>query len=145
MRDDGVGVHILNRVRETASEFPDVDLVDAGSAPMKVVHALAGRECALLIDCARMGEPPGTMKRFRPHEVVSRKKLVGISIHEGDLLAVLKMSQQLGELPKTTVVFAVEPAEIAPGEALSSVLAERIEEYATAIVNEMELLRTQQS
>jgi hydrogenase maturation protease len=144
MGDDGVGVHILNRLREKAGSFPDVDFIDAGSAPMKVLHTLVGRECGLLIDCARMGEPPGTMKRFHPHEVVSRKKQTGISVHESDLLAVLRMSQQLGELPKTTVVFAIEPAEVAPGEVLSPVLTERLEEYVSAIVEEIAVLRTAQ-
>ena len=145
MGDDGVGVHILNRLRERTSEFPEVDFIDAGGAPMKVLHALVGRECAVLIDCARMDEPPGTMKRFHPHDVVSRKKLTGISIHESDLLAILRMSQQLGELPMTTVIFAIEPGEVAPGEGLSPVLEERIEEYANTIFEELEALRTHQS
>jgi hydrogenase maturation protease len=142
MGDDGVGVHILRRLRERAGDFPEADFIDGGTAPMKVLHAIARRDVAILIDCAYMGEAPGTIKRFLPSEVLSRKRLAGISVHEGDLLAILRMSRELGELPETTVIFAIEPAEIAAGDVLSPVLSSRLEEYVAAIAEEISALKT---
>jgi hydrogenase maturation protease len=109
---------------------------------MKVLHAIAHRDVAILIDCAYMGEEPGAMKRIFPHDVVSRKQLAGTSVHEGDLLTILKISQELGELPETTVIFAIEPADLTPGEALSSVLSSRLEEYVASIAEEISAQKT---
>lgn len=140
MSDDGIGVHIVRRLREEATEFPNVDFIEAGNAAMKVLHAIAGRDVAFLIDCAYMGEPPGSIKRFSPDEVVSRKELKGISVHESDLLAILRMSEELGELPDTTVVFAIEPSEVKAGDVLSPVLSKRLEDYVATVAQEIRAL-----
>jgi putative transposase len=145
MSDDGIGVHIVRRLSEKAADFPNVEFFDAGSAPMKVLHVIANRDVAILVDCAYLGEPPGTMKRFSPDEVVSRKEQKGISVHEGDLLAILRISRELGELPEKTVVFAIEPAEVKPGDTLSPMLSKRIEDYIALIVEEITMLSTDTS
>lgn len=86
MCDEGIGIHIVHRLMQEAMRFPEVDFVDAGASSMKVVHAIAGRRKAVIIDCALMNEPPGTMRKFSPADVVTAKSLAHLSLHEGDLL-----------------------------------------------------------
>jgi len=137
MSDDGIGVHIVERLSVRAADFPDADFLDLGSASMDVLHALVGRDRAFLIDCAYMGEPPGTMRRFIPVEVISEKERTGLTIHESDVLAMLKLSQELGELPETTVIFAIQPDIVESGDRLSTTLASKLEEYIRVIVGEL--------
>jgi hydrogenase maturation protease len=92
-----------------------------------------------------MGEAPGSMKRFSPDDAVSRKEMKGISVHESDLLAILKMSRELGELPDPTIVLAIEPLEVKPGDALSPLLSSRLEDYVRSVAQEIRALEPKTS
>ncbi|MBM4142969.1 MAG: hydrogenase maturation protease [Lentisphaerae bacterium] len=133
LRDEGVGVHVVRRMRARHGDLPGTDLIEGGSAGMKLVHMLAGRRRALLVDCALMGAPPGTLRRFRPGEAVSVKALAGFSLHEGDLLAILRLCRELGDGPEDVTIFGIQPHTVAPGEELSGCLEARLDAYADAV------------
>ena len=133
MTDEGVGVHVLHRLMSSSTSAGEVDFVEAGSSLMAVVHAIAGRRRALLVDCAWMDEPTGTIRRFSPDEVVSAKGLPRLSLHEGDLLDALELSRRLGEYPEEVVIYGIQPQSLEPGETLSPALGERVHEYVDAI------------
>ncbi|MFA4835979.1 MAG: hydrogenase maturation protease, partial [Dehalococcoidia bacterium] len=69
MTDEGIGIHVISELAARSGCSPDVDFVELGSSVMNVVHAIAGRQKAILIDCALMDEPAGTIRRFHPDEV----------------------------------------------------------------------------
>ena len=137
MSDEGVGIRVLHRLEARQPALVGTEFADLGSAGMRVLHAIAGRRKAVLVDCAFMGAAPGTMRRFRPEDVATVKRLAGLSAHEGDLLAILRLSRELGECPEQVVLFGIEPATIAPGTELSAVLAARLDEYAGAVAAEL--------
>jgi hydrogenase maturation protease len=139
MTDEGIGIHILRQLMSCSERLTHVDLVEAGSSTMAVVHAIAGRQKAILIDCARMGEAPGTIRRFTPDDVVSTKTLPGLSLHEGDLLSALELSHKLGEHPQQVVIFGIQPETIGPGEGLSPTLRQRLQEYVGAVGPELDV------
>ena len=137
MSDEGVGVHLAQQLTQNCHELPEVDVLDLGTSGMAVVHAIAGRRKAVLIDCAFMGESPGTIRRFVPDEVRSTKSLTGFSLHEGDLLSMLDISRQVGEHPEEVVIFGVEPEQVGPGTELSRTLQDRMQDYERTIVREL--------
>jgi len=137
MADEGVGVYLIERLQESAGDFPFVDFVDAGTGGLAVLHLLEGRRQAIVIDCAFMGEPPGTIRRFTPEEVRSTKVLAHQSLHEADLLRILDMARQLGQGPGTVVIFGIQPERVEPGLGLSRTLRERIDGYLAAIRREL--------
>ena len=114
------------------------DFVDLGTSAMRALHAMAGRRKAVFVDCALMGEAPGTIRRFTPEQVRSQKALSGLTLHEGDLLKVIELSRTLGECPEEVVIFGIQPECIEPGEALSPILAARLGEYTDAVACELE-------
>ncbi len=137
MSDEGIGVAVLARLAERADRYPRAEFVDLGSSAMRALHAMAGRRKAVFIDCAFMDEEPGTLRRFTPEQVGSRKALAGLSLHEGDLLKIIELSRSLGECPPEVVIFGIQPQSIEPGQALSPALSARLEEYADAVAAEL--------
>jgi hydrogenase maturation protease len=137
MSDEGIGIHVLREVMACPERPENIEFVELGSSAMNVVHAIAGKQKAVLIDCAFMNEPAGTIRRFTPDEATSTKTLTYLSLHEGDLLGALELSRRLGEYPQNVVIFGIQPESITPGEHLSSPLQERLATYATAVIQEL--------
>jgi len=138
MADEGIGVYLIERLAESAAEYPAVDFVDAGTGGLSVLHHLEGRRKAVIVDCAFMDEPPGAIRRFTPEEVRSTKVLAHQSLHESDLLRILAMARQLGQAPEEVVIFGIQPERIEPGRPISKTLMEKIDRYVSAILDELE-------
>jgi hydrogenase maturation protease len=141
MRDEGVGLAVVQRLMERSERFPGVDFLEAGASLMGAMHRMAGRKKVLFVDCALMGAEPGTWRRFTPEQARSVKRLAGLSLHEGDLYSLLELSRRLGEFPEDVVIFGIEPAAIEMGEGLSDALRSRLMEYAQAVENELAAAR----
>lgn len=140
MSDEGIGVRVVAELqRTTLSEVADV--LDLGTSGMKVLHELEGRDAVIFVDCAVMGAEPGTIVRFTPDDVETRKVQPRLSLHEGDLLNTLALARRLGTCPEQVVIFGIEPKSIELGECLSPELAQHLDEYAAAIRAEVDLHR----
>ncbi|UCD52019.1 MAG: HyaD/HybD family hydrogenase maturation endopeptidase [Phycisphaerales bacterium] len=137
MADEGIGVHLIERLARSAERWPDVDFVDAGTGGMTVLHLIEGRRRALFIDCAFMGQEPGAIRRFTPDEVRSTKVLAHQSLHEADLLRILALAEELGQCPERVVIFGIEPQVVEPRQGLSAVLLEQTEHYLSEIRSEL--------
>jgi hydrogenase maturation protease len=137
MADEGIGVQLVERLMESAAACPAVDFVDAGTGGLSILHHIEGRRKAVVIDCAFMGEPPGAIRRFTPEEVQSTKVLAHQSLHEADLMRILAMARELGQVPEEIVIFGIQPERVEPGQGLSRTLVERIEEYISMILHEL--------
>jgi len=137
MTDEGIGPLLVECLRERAGDIPGCDLADLGTAGLTVLHAMRGYERVVFIDCAFMGKPPGTVRRFTPEEVKSRKARFRMTLHGQDLMETLELARELGELPEHVVVFGIQPESTEPGQKLSPTLASRTDEYVDAILREL--------
>ncbi len=136
MTDEGIGIHVLETIERRGDLPAGVEMIDLGTGGMRLLHQVEGRSKLIFVDCACMGESPGTLRRFRPDEARSKKDGARRSLHEGDLLETLKLAQELGSLTGEVVIFGIEPQEIAPGLELSPALARQLEEYAEQVLRE---------
>ncbi|MBE0536044.1 MAG: HyaD/HybD family hydrogenase maturation endopeptidase [Phycisphaerae bacterium] len=137
MGDEGIGVKVIELLQSASGDLPGADFVDAGTGGMSLLHLIAGRKRAIVIDCALMGSKPGMLRRFRPEEVQTVKELTHLSLHEVDILKVIELARQLGECPEDIVFFGIEPETIEQRMALSDCLAERLDEYVAAVKREI--------
>ena len=137
LSDEGVGVHLIKKMPTLGPHGSGVDFIDLGTAGARILHAIAGRRKAIFMDCALMGEKPGTIRRFTPDDVRSEKQLPRMSLHEGDLMQFIELSRRLGECPDEVVIFGIQPQDMSPGLELSPVLATRMDEYARLIAAEL--------
>lgn len=137
MSDEGIGVRVVQRLSDFADKFPQVDFADAGTGGMSILHLISGKDKAIFIDCARMGDKPGGIKKFTPLEIKSTKVLSHQSLHEVDLIKIINMLDKLGQCPAETVIFGIEPYAVEPGCELSKTLADRLDEYITVICEEL--------
>lgn len=138
MRDEGIGIRLASELSDYLSDNPDVEVMDMGTGGLSVIHAIEGRQKIIFVDCAIMGQPPGSMKRFTPERVRSKKVRMRYSLHEGDLLNTLELSRRLGECSDDIVIFGIEPKEIAHVQGLTSELENNIPKYVQTILKELD-------
>ena len=139
MRDEGIGIHLASELSQRLTKHPNIDVLDLGTGGLTIIHAIEGRERVVFVDCAIMGEAPGAIHRFTPEEVHSKKIKTRYSLHEGDLLDTLKLSQSLVECPNDIVIFGIEPKEVAPGQGLSEELQSNLPHYIETILKELKI------
>lgn len=137
MSDEGVGIRVIDRLRE--GPLPEgVEVLDMGTSGLAVLHEIRGRDKVVFVDCALMGAPPGTIRRFTPDEVTTQKTQQRVSLHECDLLHTIALARRLGTCSGEVVIFGIEPRAVELGEGLSSELAESLDAYAKAVRAEVD-------
>jgi hydrogenase maturation protease len=142
MSDEGIGVLLAQKLAQQAqnqelSGCENVEFYDGGVGGLNLLYKIENRDKVILIDCAKMGERPGTICRFTPDHVRSVKNLGHFSLHEVDILKVLDLATQLDAAPKEVVIFGIEPASLDLDPALSDILAGRVDTYLAAIIGEL--------
>ena len=133
LSDEGIGVHLIRKLSENQDKFPSVEFIDAGTGGMNVLHLIANRKKAVIIDCVKMGKKPGAIRRFEPTDVQTTKKMTHFSLHEADILRIIELSRQLGECPNQIVIFGIEPESLEFGQNLSKTLSDKIDLYIDTI------------
>jgi hydrogenase maturation protease len=133
LSDEGIGVHLIRKLSEHQDEFPSVEFIDAGTGGLNILHLIANRKRAVIIDCAKMGKKPGTIKQFKPADVQTTKKMTHFSLHEADILRIIDLSRQLGECPEQILIFGIEPESLELGQSLSETLTDKIDLYIDTI------------
>ncbi len=102
-RDDGIGVYIANRIRETAKDLPEhVEVADGGTAGFDLIPLMQGRDKIVIIDALKADDAPGSIYRFSPEHIRGGQTVM--SLHETGISEVLRMLWLLGESPMVEMV-----------------------------------------
>ncbi len=141
MADEGVGTVLVDELSKLAAagKLPSetIEYYDGGCGGMYLLHTIAERKKAILIDCCLMGTEPGTIKRFTPDDVNSVKKMAHLSLHEVDILKVIELAKQLGQCPEEIVIFGIEPVKIEPQMHLNELIKAKLDDYIAEIFKEL--------
>ena len=121
--DDGVGVRVVEALAERTLPA-GVEVVDGGAQGLGLVSLMEGRRRVVFVDAADVGQAPGQFVRFTFDDVRSgRVRLLGdehsISVHAAGLRDALLLAQALDCLPEETVIFGIQPGNLAWEEDLS--------------------------
>ena len=131
-RDDAAGVEVCERMRPLLRGQDDVLVVSGGSAPENCVGALRafGPDLVVVIDAARMGQPPGTLLRIDP----SDPRAAGASTHTMPLPVFCEYVA--GTLGCDVTLLGIEPADTSFGEGLTPGVERAVAEAARQATNE---------
>ncbi|MBI5622976.1 MAG: hydrogenase maturation protease [Elusimicrobia bacterium] len=134
--DDGIGLRVAEKAAvdglEAAHGFRAVAL--RGGWIDLLACFEEGTERILVVDSARMGLAPGSVKFFSPEEARSVKVLGGAETHGGDLFASLELAKATGAAIPPLEFMGIEPYSVEPGMSLSPELEARLGEYLSLAV-----------
>ena len=137
MGDDGIAGAVLNALsKEKTSQ--NVDLVDGGTGGISLIHMIRKYKKVIFIDSGDFGGNPGEIKIFTHEEAVSTKETMRYSLHEGDLLELIHLSEEIGEAPESMKIVAIQPKKIELNTTLSPELIDAIPEIVRDIKSLLE-------
>ena len=113
LRDEGVGVRVVERLQADYSFSPNVSLLDGGTLGIKLMEAISSSDVLIVVDAVLNGHPPGTFYRLTGEEV--RKSVAfKYSLHQTDLLEPWPAANWWATDPKRWC-WASNPRIIPPG------------------------------
>jgi len=137
MGDDGLGVGVVEMLRERWSGDPGLTFLDGGTWGMRVLPYIEDARRLLLLDVIRAGREPGTVVRLERDEL-PRHLHHKLSPHQIDLAEVLALAELRGSFPDEAVALGVEPAEVALRDGLSSVVEAAVPALVEAVRTQLE-------
>lgn len=70
--DDGIGCYVIDQLKKSLDEHPDISLLDMGTSAFEVLFQLKGHDRIIFIDAViNTGEPDGTLYRLPAEEVAA--------------------------------------------------------------------------
>jgi hydrogenase maturation protease len=116
LSDEGVGVHVVRHLADKHADSPGVTYLDGGTLSFTLAEPIAEHDNLIVVDAARLGEPPGTYRCFEGTEM--DRYLTGnrASVHEVGLVDLFDISRLSGTFPENRALIGIEPAELGWGD-----------------------------
>ena len=127
MGDDGVGPAVIEALRRRGVPR-GVELYDAGLAASDVLGGLDPEAPLVVVDSLRADGEPGSVFQAPLSAICDEEGTLagGVSLHELNVLRVLRMEALTGREFRDVTVFGVEPGRLAWGEGLSEPVREAV-------------------
>jgi len=110
LKDEGVGVKVVERMREEYDFGDDVVFYDGATAGLDLMPVMSRYRHIIIVDTVDAGEPPGTIYRFRVDDI-DAKVPYKTSLHQIGMVEVFAVSEALGR-KLDGVIIGVQPADM---------------------------------
>ena len=144
LRDDGVGVRVVEALRSAAAADPaslpaGTRLVDGGTLGLDLLDELEGARSLLVVDAADLAQPPGMVCVLRDPElaVVAASTRHGV---EGGVSGLLGMARLMGWLPSRVALVGIQTDDTSGGTELSGGVAAALPRAIEAVRAELRRL-----
>ena len=133
LKDDGIGVHVINEL-EKCELPPDVEIYDGGTGGFKLTDLMQDAERVIFIDAVDTEMLPGTITTFKSEDVRSVYSMKKYSLHDTNLLEVIKTVEILDNPPEV-IIIGVQPETIDYGMELSIKLKDSMPDIIDTVLN----------
>ena len=135
LRDEGAGVHLIQKLRET--EIGEgVELVDGGTSLLDFLLQMEDISKLIIVDAIKLGGKPGTTYKICVDDSFLKAERGITSLHQLGVVETLAIAREMGKLPPT-VIIGIEPKEIGYGLELSPEVEREMGKMANLILDEV--------
>jgi len=122
MRDDGVGVRVLEAVRDQRSWPADIEFIDGGAGGMNLINVLEAAEKLVVFDSADMKLSPGECRLIGPEQICDLAGEHRASMHDVPFIETLTLVGRFLHRPAEVRILAIQPGVVDHGRELSDEL-----------------------
>jgi hydrogenase maturation protease len=137
LRDEGVGVRVIERLLEQY-DFPEgVRVMDGGTLGLDLLPFLEEASRLLVIDAVQARKPPGTLVRLVGDEIPIFLDASKVSPHQEGLQDLLAVAVLKGYLPDEVVFWGAQITSLGVGLDLSEAVAGQVDALAEKVLAEL--------
>lgn len=131
MCDEGVGVRVLERVRDARDWPDDVEFVDGGAGGLNLLGVIEEAQRLVVFDAADMGLAAGEHRVVTP-EQVNADTTGRMSMHDAPFIETLRLCEQFTRRPDRVEILAIQPKVVDYGRELSDELTAGMDDLVRA-------------
>ena len=140
LRDEGVGVRVVEELKKRFIFPENVSLVDGGTQGLWLLATIQESDHLIVIDAVLGGGEPGSLYRLEKADLPKGLRFKQ-SAHDSDLVEALNLCALLENGPKSVVVIGIKPLDITPfGLELSREIESQVENIVERVINEVHKL-----
>jgi hydrogenase maturation protease len=128
LSDEGIGVHLVQRMRQQVGVLEGVEFLDGGTLSFTLAEPIARADGLIVVDAARMGEAPGTLRVFQDAEMDAYLTGNRSSVHEVSLSDLMDIARLSETLPRARYLIGIEPDSLDWGDRPSETVEPAIDE-----------------
>lgn len=136
LKDEGFGVHIVEKLQQEYSFPSNVEVLDGGTLGMELMNYIIGTDKLIVVDAISGGSAPGTFFRFVNGEVKAyfQEK---VSMHELGIQDVLAALEVIEQPVKDVIVMGAQPYIVDAGVGLTEDMAALVEKTKNLILEQL--------
>lgn len=122
--DEGVGVHIIQKLQQENFEQDGITFLDGGTLSFTLAGYIEEADNLIIIDAAQLNKSSGVISVYEGEEMDkfvtgNRNK----SVHEVNITDILSLAHLTGHLPEHRALIGIQPQLIDWGDTLSEPVA----------------------
>jgi len=143
MGDDGVGIRVIEKIKEQGifADYDNVEVIDGGTSGVDLIFFLEKADKVIIIDAVDAGQGVGEIVAFNISEIIDYKNKVikSFSLHDIDLKEIFELIRAL-KIDKDLKIIGINPKELDYGEKLSPQIENKIPQIISIIKKESGIL-----
>lgn len=134
--DEGVGVHVINKLREEWSFSPEIEIIDGGTLGLDLLPYLEKYSKILIVDAVEFGKEPGYISILSDTEII---KSLGkkFSVHHIGLSDILFACQLVNIKPDEVIIIGIQPKSLDVGIEMTDEICCRIPDLTEMIIHNL--------
>jgi hydrogenase maturation protease len=128
MRDDGVGVRLLEALAAIEPAWPGIEYVDAGTLSFMLLPRIEGCDALLVLDAAHLDTRAGDIRTLEGTVMDEFLRSARCSVHEVGMRDLLDVARLTGHLPDRRAFVGVQPLDTGWGDSLSDPVAAALQD-----------------
>lgn len=137
MRDEGVGVHVVNAIKQRyAFSSLEVELIDGGTMGLDLLSFFEGKDKILIVDAVDFGEDPGYIRLLEDDNIPSMLNSK-LSAHHIGLCEVLFAAKLMDIKPSELCLIGIQPKSIEIGLDMTEDIKVKIETLVDLVIEKL--------
>jgi len=112
LRDDGVGIHVAEKIKHHIEEKKDVEVIELSVGGLRLMEAMSGYDRVFIIDSVMTGQnAPGTICKLNIDDL--GMSLHASSTHDTSLACAIESGRNIGiKLPSEIIIWGIEAVDV---------------------------------
>jgi hydrogenase maturation protease len=123
MQDEGVGVRVMEGLRDSRGWPAHVQFIDGGVGGLGLLNIIEAAGRLFVIDAAQMGLPAGEFRFIRAEQIAGADESHQLSLHDMPFVQTLALCRQFLKAPSEVRIMAIQPGVVEQGAGLSAALS----------------------